>query len=230
MKKTLVLFLLISLCNFSFAYMKGDKLTVHAPSGLNMRATKGSAGKKIVRIPYGAKVTIAADSTERKAFKVQEFKGFNIEGFWVKVTYNNKTGYVFDGYLSSLPAAEKGNEIEWYLNTHFNKDGNKTVTERTDWFGVKNQPKSWYQKYKAGITYTFNQGEAGSNNTSEFDFISRRELYLIVKVLYDYDADNEWTIEEDNHIHYDQKDDSAGCYITISGNKKKATLEKHCGC
>lgn len=210
--------------------MKGDQLNVLAPSGLNMRKVAGTKGKKITKLPYGAKVTVVKDDTKRISFRVMEFKGYYIEGFWVKVKYKNHIGYVFDGYLSKLPAPKKGENLSMkeYLSSTFNKNGAPQ--------NIKKYPKEMggdecgrTQKYKSGIEYSYNEcGEGGGSTNITFPGISRRELYLICKIILN-DPENIWLMENGD-IHYDQKYGEAGCYYTIGGDHLNATYHNYCGC
>ncbi|MCP4138171.1 MAG: SH3 domain-containing protein [bacterium] len=78
-------------------YKKGQALYVYALTGLNLRKKPESSGKKIATIPYGKKVRVL--TLTKKILTAG-----NIKGYWIEVSYKGKKGYIFDGFLSSLPA------------------------------------------------------------------------------------------------------------------------------
>jgi hypothetical protein len=51
------------------------------------------------KIPYGTKISLVENSAEEWV----AIKSEGIDGHWKKVKYNNKTGYIVDAYLFSLP-------------------------------------------------------------------------------------------------------------------------------
>ena len=79
-------------------YTEKDTLNVLAINGLNIRLAKSGQSKKIGNIKYGESVIIT--NTFEFSFKD------TIEcrtGNWIEINYNDKIGFVFDGYLSKLP-------------------------------------------------------------------------------------------------------------------------------
>ena len=113
-KALLSVALLLTLSKQSFSiqsYTAGQALNVLASSGINLRdAPKGTVLQKI---PYGARIkTLQAKSTSNP----ETIEG--IQGNWVKVEYNGAMGFLFDGFLSTLPAPElSGNDLRNYLIT-----------------------------------------------------------------------------------------------------------------
>jgi len=99
-----LLLCLFALPSTTFAigtYVVGDKLFVHASSGLILRETASPTGKKIQTLDMGTLVTVLKDGFRTTAHSVSPFEGYAIKGYWVKVsTPNGKQGFVFDGYLS----------------------------------------------------------------------------------------------------------------------------------
>lgn len=83
---------------------------VHAPSGLNMRATSDPGSQKLMTVPFGAKLS-AFEAPAKKDMTID-----NLSGGMAKVTYDGTTGYMFSGYLSILPAPTKRLDTEKYVN------------------------------------------------------------------------------------------------------------------
>lgn len=90
------------------SYSSGQQLNVLAISGMNLRdAPKGNVLKKI---PYGARIKTlqSKDNTNPETIE-------GIQGNWVKVDFNGATGFLFDGFLSTLPAPEiNGADLHLY--------------------------------------------------------------------------------------------------------------------
>ncbi len=110
------------------SYVWGDTLHVWATSGLNMREGPGTDFLKMKKLEYGDKVQVIDDQLNAKSLSLTILKKnkrhnqFNLTGHWVKVKIGKREGYVFDGYLSRLPAMEmkKTKDGETYFE-HFNE-------------------------------------------------------------------------------------------------------------
>ena len=81
-------------------------------SGLTLREAPSINATKLMTIPYGAALRVQneAGSHQTKIEAVPACKtkeGFNpavvFSGDFAKVTFDGKTGYLFDGYLSKMP-------------------------------------------------------------------------------------------------------------------------------
>ena len=74
-----------------------NDLYVSARSGLSMRQTPDAKAAVLLKIPYGTKLKPAHNDTTISI----STEGLN--GFWVKTTFNGKTGYIVDSYLLPWP-------------------------------------------------------------------------------------------------------------------------------
>lgn len=72
----------------------GDLFYVDVASGLNMRSEPTIRAQSLLRVPNGEAVQL-----EAKNYKTETISGR--KGNWRKGTYQGKTGYLFDAYLSS---------------------------------------------------------------------------------------------------------------------------------
>jgi uncharacterized protein YraI len=123
MKKIILLICLISLSflstNTAEIAESKDKF-VAAKSGLNLRSEPGKSSKVISTIPFGSKVTI------------EKSKGDEIfldgrYGKWVNVKYDNKTGWVFSGFLCDFEPDEAIRFVaDYYRNKFREKYGKNT--------------------------------------------------------------------------------------------------------
>ncbi len=80
-------------------FFKGQSVYVVAPAGLNMRVAPNMDAYQITTIPYGSSIQILAPVNENLEKEEIEYA----LGSWIKVGFENKVGYVFDGFLSNLP-------------------------------------------------------------------------------------------------------------------------------
>ncbi|MEO6521126.1 MAG: hypothetical protein ABIN91_05585 [Mucilaginibacter sp.] len=109
MKKYFLIILLFKCVNVfsSDSFKKGDVLNVWNISGIPLLHEPGK-NDKLLTIAYGASVTIIDVAVTTKSFTVpfvnQVTKHpYPLKGNWIKVSYGNKQGYVFSGYLSAMP-------------------------------------------------------------------------------------------------------------------------------
>ena len=75
-----------------------NTLYVAAKTGLNIREKPETTAKVLDKIPYAAKITLGEVGEQSKRINTEGFIGY-----WKKVTYNNKTGYIIDAYLLPYP-------------------------------------------------------------------------------------------------------------------------------
>lgn len=72
----------------------GGTMYVAAKTGLSIREKPDAAATVLDKIPYGTKITVLELEEERKSNTTE-----GMLGFWQKVKYNNKTGFILDSYL-----------------------------------------------------------------------------------------------------------------------------------
>jgi hypothetical protein len=187
MKSRIVLFSLCLLLSISSiwaigSYKAGDKLTVLAKSGLSLRSNPNSQGKKKSTLPFGTVVTVEAEGLKATPHQVEEFKGYSIKGYWVKVKANGEEGWVFDGYLSHLkviPASQEAKGVSadrdmfdaLYAQTAARKGDRKEVEKGSDY--------SYEQGYEDGTKLTVKRFEGGSQRIIVLKKgISQEEAFL----------------------------------------------------
>jgi len=80
------------------------KYYILAPSGLNLRVSHHQNSKVVLRVNYGEVVNVTGKQ------QGDNFKVDNIEGGMIPVTYKSDVGYLFSGYLSSIPVPKANND------------------------------------------------------------------------------------------------------------------------
>lgn len=90
---------------------------VLAPSGLNLRQSADPNSAKLDLVPLGGKVTLLT-APATKSMSIDQ-----LSGGMAKVKYGEKTGFVFDGYLSKFPAPKKALNTpgEYKIETYVEK-------------------------------------------------------------------------------------------------------------
>ncbi|MDX1407587.1 MAG: SH3 domain-containing protein [Saprospiraceae bacterium] len=89
-------------------YSEGEVLTVMATSGLRLRMSPNMESATIHILRYGDTVVVSdtygfgREHADRIAW---------MDGHWIKVRFGNISGYVFDSFLSTLPAPTHENQL-----------------------------------------------------------------------------------------------------------------------
>lgn len=242
-----VLLQIIELLAQESRFKEGETLNVWAASGLNMRDKPDAKAAKVSTIPYGAKVFVQPNIGLKIPFEVEEFKGFMVKGYWLLVKYGNTEGFVFDGFLSRLPAPKPREQdigIEIYLDTQIGRVGNeyeikvqnldfdtilrpatsKEKYETFDYFSFK-------QKYKQGVLYDFRQGEGGFNMNIVFPNLTLFEGYILAKKYFYDDESHIFSFDKkDKKVNMFLKESGAGCEYDIQQVGNKIIIDGGCGC
>jgi hypothetical protein len=162
------------------SYTAGQQLNVLATSGMNLRdAPKGTVLQKI---PYGARVkTLQAKSTTNP----ETIEG--IQGNWVKVEYNGAMGFLFDGFLSTLPAPELSNHdlLEYLEQRSMRISGLiTTYAYETPEVGLEINSVALFRLANDTIAYSaFDQADRFLTETASFPGVSAEEAYLVLRAM-----------------------------------------------
>lgn len=186
-------FLIFISLNQAFAidsYQANESLNVLTLSGIKLRDKPG--GTVLQSVPYAAKVVTLEAKNNNFPVTVE-----GIKGSWVKVSFNDKIGYVFDGFLSRLPAPSLTDaNLRVYVKREFkvlseelplsyltnNDSGNNVLF--LEWNGQKSA-------YENHFYY-----EGGGENLC-IPGVSMEEAYLLVRII-ERDA-YEFTLKEMEH-------------------------------
>lgn len=158
------------------AYKKNDTLNVLSPNGIIMNDGSIGAFQKLVDIPYAGKVVVTDNFLRTKSYSVQEFEDFMIKGHWVKVKYEGKEGYVFDGYLSKLKAPDLNRLGDTIINGHPYSEMEKYLEEN-----FKSTGKRKCKEFKSKVVYKIECDRLFENETTFHSEIENdiRKIYSI---------------------------------------------------
>lgn len=115
----LILLILINIITLQAAenYKYGDRLFVASSKGLNLRAEPSPSSKILTELKYNSQITIIDKSpfTNSFSYSVTNFSGgtLQLKGYWVKVSFDNLEGYVFDGNLTNYKFDAKGTDDDY---------------------------------------------------------------------------------------------------------------------
>jgi hypothetical protein len=165
-------------------YCVGDTLNCLALNGLKLRATP--KGKEMASIKLGETVIVIAKWDSLTKSDTYE----KIYGNWVRVKYNTQIGYVFDGYLSKMPAPSlQDSSLEEYLDRVSVQIG-KPVTKTSFCEGEGGGEGAYsvtirqYQQDNFTAKRIDYGGWEWGHSTIVFDFVEFEEIFLICKVVF----------------------------------------------
>jgi uncharacterized protein YraI len=99
-----------------------------AKSGLSMREQPNTGARVLEKITYGEKLTTVAGDANQPVISTE---GFN--GFWCKVNYNGKTGYIVSSYVLPLPAPKAGTKtLQEYFSQVSAVNGSPIIVKKSD--------------------------------------------------------------------------------------------------
>lgn len=224
-----------------------EPFTVMALSGLNLREKPN--GDKLVTIPYRAEVERVGTQTYG-AMKVQEIKGYDVKGDWVKVRYKGKEGYVFSGFLTKLKMPEQVKEYDYEkysssFDYHFSKmyknNGERTNVKRDRECEDETSiycMTSYNQQFNDGkIDFEYESAGYGTSYNLTINDMTLTEAYFFVRAMDLNGVNNTPHYNQAEFIQYHKSGneisieaDGAGCYTNIKSNGKDAIIEVGCGC
>ena len=132
----------------------GEQVYVLASNGLNMRKEPVTGAEIVTKLPYGSALKILKNTA--KLLEVEDFGVYVISDMWYEVSYGEKRGYVFGGYISRFPSYFAGSDYP-SLNDYLSK--NFTVGSGKEWLSHEaSEPEDCYytKYYKEGILQTIN--------------------------------------------------------------------------
>ena len=126
-----------------------DYMFVTAVSGLSLREYNNLDSEKLAIMPYGTKL---------KIINIEENETMNVAGIrggMNEVEYNNKRGFAFTGYLSTLFPPEKNGQAEQYIEdlkaTHaaalYNRVVGGTASNPTESVTVVLPTNKWHEAF-----------------------------------------------------------------------------------
>lgn len=180
MKKIIVLVLAIFFCSDSFAQYS---CYAAARSGLSMREQPNTGAKVLEKIPYGEKLMTVAGDVNQPVISTEGFSGF-----WWKVNYNGKTGYIVSSYVLPLPAPKAGTKtLQEYFAQVSAANGSPLIIKKSDpALNETGESTLTKQLYKNGMEWQEMRGyEFGSDVYMIPDF-TIEQCFLLLRLVGQY--------------------------------------------
>ena len=154
-----------------------------AKAGLSMREQPNTSAKVLEKIAYGEKLITMAEEGASIAISTE---GFN--GYWWKVKYNNKTGYIVNSYVLPMPPPKATvKKLSDYFAQVSARAGNPVVIKKSDAALAETGELSLTkQLFKNGMEWHSTQGyEYGSDLYLLPDF-TIEQCFLLVRLIGQY--------------------------------------------
>jgi hypothetical protein len=179
MKKGFLFFL--SFVSLLVHSQQSGSLYVAAKTGLSIREKPEPGAKVLDKIPYGSKITLLQAGEELKSIATE-----GMTGFWQKVKYNNKTGFIIDSYLLpwAPPKLAIVKEMKNYLAQVTVPFGAKLVVKS----GVMNniEEGGWQlnkQLYKNGAEWHEHMGYEYGSDVYYLPGFSLQQGFLLLRLI-----------------------------------------------
>lgn len=131
-KRYFILFVFLFFCSAVFSQTR--TAWVAAKSGLSIREKPAIGAKVLDKIPYGTKISLLQTEEELVSVVTE-----GMHGYWQKVTFNNKTGYIVGSYLLPVapPKLAVVKEMADYFKQVYTPFGNKLVVKKGQRFNIE---------------------------------------------------------------------------------------------
>jgi Bacterial SH3 domain len=184
MKNTL--FLIFCALSLSSAAQFTVTKTVYtaAKSGLSIREKPDAKSAVLGKIPYGTKIVTTHNLDEEQT----EIKTEGLKGFWIKTTYNGKTGYVVSSYLLPVAPPKAGTKTMLDYFKQLTAPAGAAVTAKRgtgqniheDYYQIKKQ------LYKNGFEYHQALFYEANNDTYFLPDMTIEQGFLIVRLIAEF--------------------------------------------
>jgi hypothetical protein len=161
------------------SYQANESLNVLTLSGIKLRDKPG--GTVLQSIPFASKVVTLEPKNNNFPVTVE-----GIKGSWVKVSFNGKIGFVFDGFLSRLPAPSLTDaNLRAYVKREFKMISEElplTYLENSD-LGGSGSNVFLFEWQGKQCAYEYHYYYEGGGENVAISGISMEEAYLLVRII-----------------------------------------------
>ncbi len=179
-------FFLLSLFFLSLGVgaQQSGTLYVAAKTGLSVREKPETGSQVLDKIPYGTKVTLLQSEEEPKSILTE-----GITGYWKKVKFNNKTGYIIDSYLFPWPPPKLPTvkEMKAYLAQVTVPFGAKLIVKSGTMTNIADGGWELHkQLYKNGAERHEHYGYEYGSDTYILPGFSMQQGFLLVRLIAEF--------------------------------------------
>jgi len=168
---------------FCFVVFSQTVYYAAAKAGLSMREQPGTTAKILEKIAYGEKVIIVVNTDQPVAISTE---GFN--GFWWKVKYNNKVGYIVSSYVLPMPAPLAATKtLQDYFAQVSIAAGKPLVIKKTDAaLNEMGESSLTKQLYKNGMEWHNASGYENGSDLYMIPDFTIEQCFLLVRLIGQY--------------------------------------------
>ncbi|MEO6254579.1 MAG: SH3 domain-containing protein [Ferruginibacter sp.] len=154
-----------------------------AKAGLSIREQPNTSAKVLDKIPYGEKMITVVNNEQQVTISTE---GFN--GYWWKIKYKEKTGYIVSSYVLPLPPPRAGTKT---LHDYFAQVsaplGNTLVIKRSDAaLNETGESTLTKQLYKNGMEWHKTDGYENASSLYMIPDITIEQCFLLVRLIGQY--------------------------------------------
>jgi hypothetical protein len=179
----IIIAICIIVCTLPATAQLYDVFYTCAKSGLPLRELPSRTAKLIEKIPYGTKVTPIYSETDTMPLQPEQVEG--MRGYWKKVRYNNKTGYIVDTYLLPWPPPKATTkEMKQYFSQVTSAFGNKLNISSGNMNNISEG--GWRltkQLYKNGAEWHQHQGYEYHADTYILPGFNLQQGFILLRLL-----------------------------------------------
>jgi uncharacterized protein YgiM (DUF1202 family) len=156
-----------------------NALYVAAKTGLNIREKPDVSAKVLDKIPYATKIILQENAEELKKISTE-----GLTGYWRKVMYNNKTGYIIDSYLFPFAPPKAGvKTMKEYLSQLSAPFGSKLVVKTGN---EETGTETHKQLYKNGAEWHEFRGYEYGSATYFLPEFTVQQGFLLVRMIAEF--------------------------------------------
>jgi hypothetical protein len=177
MKKLL---LLLPLAFGIISYGQTGPQYVAIKAGLSLREKPDVNAKVIDKIPYSTKISLLPPEDDITTINTE-----GLTGYWRKVKYNNKTGYIIDSYLFPHPPPKATvKTLKDYLAQLSTVFGSKLVVKKGEMNSIEDGAyQTTKQLYKNGGEWHEFGGHEYFSNTYFIPDFTLQQVFLLLRMV-----------------------------------------------
>lgn len=148
-----------------------------------MREQPNTSAKVLEKIAYGEKLITVAETDPAVAIATE---GFN--GFWWKVRYNNKTGYIVNSYVLPMPAPKATTKTlsDYFLQVSTKAASPLLIKKSEAALNEMGQSTITKQLFKNGMEWHEEKGYENGSNLYLLPDFTIEQCFLLVRLLGQY--------------------------------------------
>jgi hypothetical protein len=186
MKKYPLILLLLFFVMAQWTAAQQRSLWVAAKSGLSIREKPSTTAKVLDKIPYGTKISLL--NTEEESVSVITE---GMQGYWEKVSFNNKTGYIVSSYLLPLPPPKLSTvkEMQDYFKQVYTPFGTKLVVKSGQRENIEEGGYEQHkQLYKNGAEWHKFMGYEYGSDTWFLPDLTMQQGFILLRLIPEFNA------------------------------------------